>query len=108
MRGTEAAAGSSSPRTVRTSATTMAATSTRTGTNRFMRVEASRESLRKSEQPRGVLLEHERADLVADRDLLEVVEPAVGRDQREVRAEEHLVLEPAVRVLDQVGREVLG
>ena len=38
---------------------------------------------------------------------LEVLQPAVGRDQRVVRAEQHLVLELGVRVLDQVRREVL-
>ena len=38
---------------------------------------------------------------------LEVAQPAVRGDQREVRAEQHLVLELGVRVADQVLREVL-
>src|SRR5436305_4825821 len=60
------------------------------------------------QQARRVLLDHERADLVLDVELLEVREPTVGRDQREVGAEEHLVLQAGVRVLDQNRREVLG
>ena len=39
--------------------------------------------------------------------LLEVGEPAVGRDQRVVRAEQDVVLEERVRVLDELRREVL-
>src|SRR5690242_18560553 len=61
-----------------------------------------------TEQPDGVVLEHQGTDLVLDRELLEVAQPAVGGDQRVVRAEEHLVLERPVRVADQVLREVLG
>src|SRR2546423_8832301 len=59
------------------------------------------------EQPDGVLRQDERADLVAEPRLLEVGEPAVGRDHREVRPEEDLVAQLRVRVLDELRREVL-
>src|SRR5262249_35635942 len=42
------------------------------------------------EERGGVLLQDQRPHLVPERRLLEVGEPAVGRDQREVRAEQHL------------------
>ena len=58
-------------------------------------------------EPRRVLLQHERPHLVLERRRLEVGEPAVGRDQREVRAEQHLRPELGVRVLDELRREVL-
>src|ERR1700729_93583 len=60
-----------------------------------------------TEQARGVLLEHQRPHLVADRQLLEILQPAVGRDQREVRSEQHLVAQPRVRVLDEDLGKVL-
>ena len=65
------------------------------------------ELLLRSEQAGGVLLEHQRPHLVVDLELLEVAQPAVRRDHRVVRAEQDLVLEQRVRVLDQLGREVL-
>src|SRR5690606_17627988 len=38
---------------------------------------------------------------------LEVLEPAIRRDEREVRAKQHLVLELAVRVAHELIRKVL-
>jgi len=45
------------------------------------------------EQPDRVLFENERPHFVFDRDLFEIGQPAVGRQQRIVRAEQHLVLQ---------------
>ena len=60
-----------------------------------------------AEEPGRVLLEDLRADLVLDLQLLEVGQPAVGREDRVVGAEEDLVLEQRVGVLDELRREVL-
>src|SRR3954453_13215032 len=59
------------------------------------------------EQPGGVLLEDLRLDLVLDRQLREVTEPAVGREAGEVGAEEALVCEQVVGVLHELCRQVL-
>src|SRR5690606_16959334 len=45
-----------------------------------------------SEELDRVLLEDQRLDLVAEAGFLEILEPAVRRDQRVVRAEQHLAL----------------
>src|SRR5213079_301521 len=63
--------------------------------------------LGQAQQACRVLLEDLGADLVLDLELREVREPAVRGQDRVVRAEEDLVLEERVRVLDQLGREVL-
>ena len=65
---------------------------------------------RSSPQPQGadrVLLHDQRPDLGLDVQRLEVGDPALGAQQRVVRAEEHLALEQAVGGLDQLRREVL-
>src|SRR3954454_2621211 len=59
------------------------------------------------EQPGGVLLEDLRLDLVLDRQLREVAEPAVWGEEGGTRAEEDLVLEQGVGVLHELRREVL-
>src|SRR6185369_2543335 len=64
-------------------------------------------SLPEAEQAHRVLLEDQRLDVVLEAGFLEVLQPAVGRDQREVAAEEDAVLEQRVRVLDELRREVL-
>src|SRR3954469_9861076 len=56
--------------------------STCTTSTIFRRLEA--------EQASRVLLEDQRADLFADRQLRELREPPLGRENRVVRAEEHL------------------
>src|SRR3954451_6683738 len=60
------------------------------------------------EQSGGVLLEDQRPDLVVDLDALEVPQPALGRDHREVQTEQNLPFEQGVRVADELRREVLG
>src|SRR5690606_20062007 len=53
-----------------------------------------------------VLLEDQRLDLVAETGVLEILEPALRRDQRVVRSEQHLVLQQRVRIVHQLRREV--
>jgi phenylacetic acid degradation operon negative regulatory protein len=60
------------------------------------------------EQPDGVVLEDLRAYLGLDRQRVEVGQPAIGGDQRIVRAEQDPVLQQGVGVLDELRREVLG
>src|ERR1700728_2459248 len=51
-------------------------------------------------------LQHFRPDLVADLEFGEVRHPAVGRDHRPVRSEQHLVLQNAVDVAHQDRRGI--
>src|SRR5207302_776665 len=67
----------------------------------------ARPGLSNAQLARRALLQNQRPDLVLDRKLCEVGEPAIRTDQREVRAEQHLLLEQRVRVADQDLREVL-
>src|SRR3712207_5381542 len=60
-----------------------------------------------AEHPDGVVLEDQRPDVVLDLELLEVGQPPVGGDDREVRAEQHLALEQRVGGPHQLRREVL-
>src|SRR5204863_7112433 len=69
---------------------------------------APRSDVRETEQPQRVVLQNQRTNLVSNRDLFEVGQPAIRRDQGIVRAEEHLVLQQRVRILDQRRRKVLG
>src|SRR6188472_647152 len=62
---------------------------------------------RETEQPRRVCFQHERPHVVANGNLLEVRQPAIGSDPWIVGTEEHLVLEQCVRVLNQGRRKVL-
>src|SRR5689334_23539516 len=55
----------------------------------------------------GVALEYQRANLVANVDLREIGEPALRRDQRIIRAEQHFSLELSICVLHELRREVL-
>src|SRR5919198_19046 len=61
----------------------------------------------KSQETGGVLLEDQWPDLVAETGLLEIGQPAVGGDHGVVGAEQYLVLEQRVGVLDQLRREVI-
>src|SRR6266702_1599246 len=60
-----------------------------------------------TQKPGRVLLHDQRAHLGLDVQLLEIPDPPVGGEGREIRAEEHLVAQQAVGVLHQQGREVL-
>src|SRR5262249_19267709 len=59
------------------------------------------------QQAGRVLLHDQRPYLGLDVQVLEILDPPVGRDGREVRAEEHLVAQQAVGVPHEQGREVL-
>src|SRR5512146_2003730 len=61
-----------------------------------------------AEEADGVVLEDAGLDVVAEAaHLLQVAHPALRGQHREVRAEQHLVLQQRVRVLDEDRREVL-
>ncbi len=56
----------------------------------------------------GVLLQDEIMDLGLETRLVEILDPAVGGNQRKVRSEQHLVLELGVGVMHQLRRKILG
>src|SRR6202012_4996460 len=58
------------------------------------------------EQLAGVGLQHLWPDLVTDVELGEIGEPAIGRDHRPVRTEQHLILQYAVDIAHQDRREI--
>ncbi len=59
------------------------------------------------EQPGRVLLHDQRPDLGLDAQVVEVFDPPLWRDNREVGAEQYLVPQQAARVLHELGGEVL-
>src|SRR3954449_2949998 len=61
-----------------------------------------------AESADGVPLHDQRLDLVADFQLLEVLQPPLRPEQRVVGAEQHLVLQQGVGGADQLGWEVFG
>src|SRR3990170_9044110 len=61
-----------------------------------------------AQELRRVMQQDLGAHLVLDRQLGELPQPARGRKHGEVRAEEHLVLDECVVVLNDRRREVLG
>ena len=59
------------------------------------------------EQPHRVLFQNQRPHVILDTDLLEIRQPAIRRQQRVVRPEQHLCFEQRVGVLNQRRREIL-
>src|SRR5437667_3717108 len=64
-------------------------------------------TLPQAQQPSRVLLQDQRPHLGLDLQALEIRQPAVGLDQRVIRAEEHAILQERVRVPHKLRREVL-
>jgi hypothetical protein len=62
----------------------------------------------KAEGADRVLLQDQRPDLRLERGLLEIGDPAVRADEREIRAEQHFLAQLAVGVLDDLRREIFG
>src|SRR5438132_12262903 len=59
------------------------------------------------EKPCRIVLQDQRPDFGLDRQLGELLHPALGRDHRVVGAEQDLLLQQRVGVLDQERRAVL-
>src|SRR5205807_7971062 len=59
------------------------------------------------QEPRRVVFHDARQHLGLEADLLRRLKPLLGANQREVRAEQHLVLQRTVGVLDDLRLEIL-
>src|SRR5438067_12812 len=58
-------------------------------------------------KPRRILLQDQRPHLGLDRQLVELLHPTLGRDHGVVRAEQDLLLQQRVGILDQERWEIL-